>query len=319
MGKIQTGDRFGKLTVVAQSEQRKNHYVVWRCRCDCGEEILVSSRDLKRGAVTDCGCIPRSSARRGNIAEDLTGKRFGSLVVTERAGHLNGRVAWLCQCECGNTKTVTAHDLKSGKCRSCGCLRKKRGRTIVDLTGRRFGRLTVLYPTDRRDEKRSVFWMCRCDCGNTVEVTESNLVYGTYRSCGCLKREQQGRVADYMHWIDGTCVELLEKKKKRTDNTSGVQGICRMKNRKYRVDIGFKGKRYYIGTFEKLEDAVLARTEAEEKIHKGFTRAYRAWKEKSGGDPEWEEEHPLVFEVRKENGQFVIEDGRKQVLNAERN
>ncbi|MCD8365873.1 MAG: hypothetical protein LUC83_08720 [Clostridiales bacterium] len=139
-----------------------------------------------------------------------------------------------------------------------------------------------------------------------MEVTESNLVHGTYRSCGCLRREQGESLADNLHMVDGTCVELLETKKKRSDNTSGFRGICRMGNRKYRVNIGFKGKRFYIGTFEKLEDAVEARKRAEEKIHEGFIKAYYKWKEQGGGDPEWEAQHPLVYEVRKEDGDFVI-------------
>ncbi|MCD8364570.1 MAG: transcriptional regulator [Clostridiales bacterium] len=304
---IQPGDQFGRLTVVEKTEQRKARYVLWRCRCVCGGEVLASTRDLKSAGVTDCGCASGARGNRRRVAEDLTGRRFGMLTVVKREANKGGRTAWLCRCDCGEEKSVTAHDLKSGRCKSCGCLCKKRGRHIVDLTGQRFGRLTALQATERRDEKGSVYWHCRCDCGNTAEVTESNLVFGTYRSCGCLKREHGESLTDNLHMIDGTCVELLETRKKRSDNTSGVRGVCRMSNQKYRVDIGFKGKRFYIGTFEKLEDAVRARTLAEEKIHGGFTQAYYKWKKQGGGDPAWEAENPLIYEVRKEQGDFVIE------------
>ncbi|MCD8365832.1 MAG: transcriptional regulator [Clostridiales bacterium] len=307
VSKIQPGDQFGRLTVLEMTDERKKGYIVWKCRCGCGREIRASSRELSFEGVTDCGCAEKKTARHGSVAEDLTGQRFGMLTVERRTENRGGRTAWLCRCDCGTEKIITAHDLKAGKCKSCGCLRKKPGRHILDLSGQRFGRLTALCATERRDKKHSVYWRCRCDCGKTIEVTESNLVHGTYRSCGCLKRELGESLADNLHMVDGTCMEFLETKKKRTDNTSGFRGICRMGNHKYRADIGFKGKRFYIGTFEKLEDAVQARKLAEEKIHGAFTKAYYQWKERGGGDSEWEAEHPLVFEVRKIDGDFVIE------------
>lgn len=57
---------------------------------------------------------------------DLTRQRFGRLIVIEKAGHSKGnRLQWLCKCDCGNFKITTSSDLKSGKVRSCGCLRKE--------------------------------------------------------------------------------------------------------------------------------------------------------------------------------------------------
>lgn len=55
---------------------------------------------------------------------DLTGQRFGRLTVIKRAGNSKcGKVTWLCQCDCGKHTVVQAIDLKSGKSRSCGCIR----------------------------------------------------------------------------------------------------------------------------------------------------------------------------------------------------
>jgi len=53
------------------------------------------------------------------------GMRYGRLVVTERAENRNEKSRWVCQCDCGNTKTVIAQELESGKTRSCGCFRKE--------------------------------------------------------------------------------------------------------------------------------------------------------------------------------------------------
>lgn len=54
---------------------------------------------------------------------DLTGHRFGRLVVVERVGRTkSGYILWLCQCDCGNTHTVESRNLNCGSVRSCGCL-----------------------------------------------------------------------------------------------------------------------------------------------------------------------------------------------------
>lgn len=56
---------------------------------------------------------------------DLTGKRYGVLTVTEQAETVNGRIKWLCECECGNIVTVKGIYLTTGETKSCGCLKTK--------------------------------------------------------------------------------------------------------------------------------------------------------------------------------------------------
>ena len=64
----------------------------------------------------------------------------------------------------------------------------KNNKNIKDLTGQRFGRLTVIgiHPT----ETRKTYWSCQCDCGNMKIVRSDSLQCGAIRSCGCLKKEQ---------------------------------------------------------------------------------------------------------------------------------
>ena len=62
---------------------------------------------------------------KGNI-ESLVGRRFGRLIVTGWAGQNRFRGSlWSCVCDCGATKTTLGESLKSGACRSCGCLHKE--------------------------------------------------------------------------------------------------------------------------------------------------------------------------------------------------
>lgn len=170
-----------------------------------------------------------------------------------------------------------------------------------NITGLRVGRLVALYPTEKRDYKGSVIWHCRCDCGNEVDVSCDRLIYGHYVSCGCRKREHQITVSDNLTFVDNTCLEWLEKRKYRQDNTSGFRGVVQRKNGNYSVNIGFKQKRYYLGTYETYKEAVDTRIQAEEMIHEGFVRACRRMQEAG------EEEQNLVFEIKKGNGFIEIE------------
>ena len=59
----------------------------------------------------------------------------------------------------------------------------------VPLAGRRIGRLTCLFPTERYSEVGGTMWVCRCACGNYVNVPYTALIMKDVRSCGCDKKE----------------------------------------------------------------------------------------------------------------------------------
>lgn len=189
------------------------------------------------------------------------------------------------------------NDLKSAETR--GKEKRKGGMAAANLTGKRFGRLVAEYPTARRDHKGSIYWHCSCDCGKEAEVTADGLVSGNNLSCGCLKRENQKSISEHLHRVDGTCVEWLEKRKSRRDNTSGFRGAYCMKNGRYRVTIGFKGERYYLGTYKSMEEAIQVRQKAESEIHDAFVKKYRRWEEKRKENPEWGKNNPFIFRVQK--------------------
>lgn len=125
-------------------------------------------------------------------AQDLTGMRFGKLVVIERAGSVNHKATWLCRCDCGQYKIAKAENLKKGDTKSCGCSSNICGRTpsnALELAGMRFGRLTVLKQLDSANYRTT--WLCECDCGNIVNVTGTALTSGRKQSCGCLQSESR--------------------------------------------------------------------------------------------------------------------------------
>ena len=59
---------------------------------------------------------------------------------------------------------------------------------MIDMTGKKFGRLTVV-EFDRL-QNRKTYWKCVCDCGLTVIAVGNNLRSGNTSSCGCLRREK---------------------------------------------------------------------------------------------------------------------------------
>ena len=255
-------------------------------------------------------------SRRGRKAEDLKGRTFGNLTVLERTENTGGRSMWSCRCSCGNLTTATGKELKSGNKKSCGCLKKQRGRKL-DITGRRYGKLTVICPTDKRNPRGSVIWKCRCDCGNETEASVAELNSGKCKSCGCLKEESKRSLHDRLHLVDGTCVEWLEGRRGRTDNTSGFRGVYKKKNGKYSVSIGFRKKVLFIGIFDLYQDAVDARLRAEHLVHEGFLAAHRMWKSMAEQDPKWEEANPFRFDVTKEDGRLVIHSSMERFMHIE--
>ena len=68
---------------------------------------------------------------------------------------------------------------------------------MIDMTGERYGRLTVLRFAGRASNGHSQ-WLCKCDCGRETTVARSNLRTGKQVSCGCKRREQAGAM-NYSH------------------------------------------------------------------------------------------------------------------------
>lgn len=301
-----TGEIFGKLTALERTEQKEDRYYVWRCRCTCGNEILVSTKKLLRGTVQNCGCSAGARRSRGAPPEDISGQKFGKLTAVRQVESVKRRTMWLCKCDCGNEKIAEKQALKSGRVKSCGCIRSLTpGIPYKDLSGKTFGRLTALHPTEKRDSKGSVFWKCKCACGNETEVSEDSLTSGNTVSCGCRKQEVQGNIQNSLTFVDGTCIDYLRSRKSRSDNKSGFRGVFKIGNR-YRVNIGFQGKRYYLGLYDSFEEAVDVRLEAEKELHGNYIRLYDWWNKKAEADPVWAKENPMVFDVDIQNCEICV-------------
>lgn len=114
-----TGQRFGRLVVLGLDHSERRSY--WKCRCDCGNELVACSDVLNTGMKKSCGCIR---------IKDISEQRFGRLIAKRLLRMENGNAIWECQCDCGNLTEVNRGSLVSGSTRSCGCLAKERASEI---------------------------------------------------------------------------------------------------------------------------------------------------------------------------------------------
>lgn len=124
---------------------------------------------------------------RGKPYRERIGEKFGKLTIIEYVPQ-GKRPSYLCSCECGKTKVVTCDNLLYGITKSCGCARKD---NFEDLSGKRFGKLTVIKPAENINEYLgNKKWLCKCDCGRESVVRSNYLKNGHTTSCGCLQRER---------------------------------------------------------------------------------------------------------------------------------
>ena len=122
---------------------------------------------------------------------------------------------------------------------------KNRGRRIAlkDWVGRTFGSLTVVAYDGRRGGKH--YWRCRCLCGGSAVVSQSNLQAGHTRSCGCLSDPAGTR-----HFVEGTCIESIRSRRVSASNQSGIRGVYRNRRTgRWAAQITFQGRTRYLGSF----------------------------------------------------------------------
>lgn len=148
-----------------------------------------------------------------------------------------------------------------------------------DLVGKRFGRLTVISDADRKG------WVvCRCDCGNRYETRAECLTRkkNNVVSCGCYRNEVVsvtgkrtiGKNSAPLHEEMrryGTNWRSLIKQEPYKNNKSGHKGVWYDPVRGvYYAYLSFRKKKYNLGCYKNIQDAINARKEAEENIYAPF-------------------------------------------------
>ena len=162
---------------------------------------------------------------------DLSGIRFGKLVVEYDTGERTNQrnVIWHCRCDCGNEIDLPANSLVNGNTSSCGCLRNGGvgggigGGNPIDVTGRRFGHLVAIRRIGRNFNRDSM-WEFRCDCGITCVKNLSYVKNGETTTCGCKHKQydkRNERLYRVYHGMKARCYN----KNNRTYKWYGALGV----------------------------------------------------------------------------------------------
>jgi hypothetical protein len=134
-------------------EGRSTYTIAAELGCD----DATVSRALRRFGI---------KGRLGRLAAVKPGEVYGLLtVIAELAERDRGGRAFLCRCDCGSTRAVRAVELRAGKTRSCGCLRRDRSgsRPVPPPAihpGERYGRLVVLREAERPSARGARAYVC---------------------------------------------------------------------------------------------------------------------------------------------------------------
>ncbi len=160
--------------------------------------------------------------------------------------------------------------------------------------GDRYGMLTVIGKTEKRDRAGAIVWNCKCDCGNVVQRSTTSLQNSKSRgciiSCGCGKPRDIGQREAYsadriskaresLGQIDGTTMQGINRMKVNRNNTSGHIGVSKYGD-KWRARLMLRGKEVFYGEYDTKEKAVQARENAERLYFDPIRDAYSAEKGK---------------------------------------
>lgn len=174
------------------------------------------------------------SKRNNYKTNSLEGTEQGNLLIG-KPFRKNNRTYYHVTCKCGNEFDLLASNLILRKQSFCKC------RGIVIDKNKKYGMLSLIRYVDGK-------WECKCDCGKIV-----------YKYPSWLQRNEKETIN-----LSCGCKKQANKVKIRTDNTSGIKGVCLNKrNGKYLAYINKDGKRYNLGTYETKEQAAIARKAAE--------------------------------------------------------
>jgi len=173
--------------------------------------------------------------------KDITGKKFGKLLVLKYTRTINKRPYWKCKCDCGNVVEKRGKELKSGLIKSCGCLLLKYNIPLRNnLIGKKYNFLFVL--NREKNNKNGVYYRCKCDCGNETVAVSYKIIRGWIKSCGCLrenvarknaiKRNKQMSGINHPRWR----FDLTDKDRDENSHRNYNPKLWRWRNKIYKRD-----------------------------------------------------------------------------------
>lgn len=178
----------------------KNGSSACRCKCECGNECIRPSYDLNHHRnPPHCGCMTDyyKQIQSKKSHKDVTGIRFGSLIVDEMIYEYKKQTRVKCTCDCGNRIETFLTYLTSGNTTSCGCVHKER--TSESNTKNFSGMVSdygvVLSSRAYKNDRGVWMWNCICPCcGGSFIALPAKVLNGHISSCGCARQSSRERL-----------------------------------------------------------------------------------------------------------------------------
>lgn len=87
------GQRFNRLVVIEEVGRNKQGFVMWHCKCDCGNEVDVSGSKLRNGNTKSCGCLIHDILVKRNTKHNMVGTRFYEIYacILKRCNNKNSK------------------------------------------------------------------------------------------------------------------------------------------------------------------------------------------------------------------------------------
>lgn len=276
---------------------------MWLVQCDCGSPPrIVSGGDLRSGHTKSCGCIKLRQSNLMKTKIDISNQRFGRLKIIKRADYdyiySNGKhdMVWIADCYCGNNNVhVRYSHLMSGNTRSCGCLLKEaqsnNGKlrklyNNYDLSGEYgIGYTTngdvFWFDLEDYDKIKNFCWYYSCGYLRTNLYDETNkkqysikfhefimdfpkefnvdhIIHPSNQANKFDNRKSNLRLVDDS--------ENQMNKSIQRNNTTGVVGVYFNKRKNmWNAKISYRKKVIDLGMFKTIEEATVARKQAEDK------------------------------------------------------
>jgi len=178
-----TGRRHGMLYIKERLSDKK-----WLAVCDCGNEIELNRRQIKDRKT--CGCI-----KGGPKPKDYTGHTFNDIIILKPIK----KDQWLCKCTLCNKEFELSKKQIRNKIRIKPCRCSLSGLAKKYSPGYKFNKLTIIKYTGKNNYRGSNIWLCRCDCGNEIEVT-TDQIYNNKKSCGCYNgRDEESASSNHLY------------------------------------------------------------------------------------------------------------------------
>lgn len=175
-----TCNKCGKV-VVKNLVNGKNKWSELARNCEFCKSVSKNSEKTKKALRND--------------DYSFIGKVYGTFLVKgfERVCHKNksgSTIKWECECiECGRIRIEAPSKIRAEKI-ICPCQKVIESNKRDENIGKRFNRLTIIDFTHKQTGKvKSLYAVCKCDCGNTKEIQPYFVLNGTVKSCGCLSKE----------------------------------------------------------------------------------------------------------------------------------